>query len=81
MIFIMGDNYSDREGRRGGSYDSFMLKCIGWFILLCIAGFVVCVILGLLKVAVSAVVIIAAILLFIGLLGWVGYSKIKKRNS
>lgn len=72
---------ADKGSRKGGSYDNFMLKCIGWFILLCVVGFVACVILGLLKVAISTVVIIAAILLFIGLLGWVGYSKIKKRNS
>ena len=76
----MGTDDFDTDKRTDrGSYDSFMLKCIMWFILLCAVGFVVCVILGMLKIAVQAIVIVAAILLFIGLLGWVGYEKIKNR--
>lgn len=73
------DNFDRDKDRDHGSYDAFMLKCIMWFILLCAVGFVVCVILGMLKIAVQAIVIVAAILLFIGLLGWVGYEKVKKR--
>ena len=64
---------------RADEHDGFMLKAIGWFILICIVGFVACVILGMLKVAIQAVVIVAAVLMFIALLGWVGYEKVKNR--
>lgn len=74
------DNYNMDKKENRGSFDSFMLKCILWFILLCAVGFVVCVILGMLRIAVQAIVIVAAILLFIGLLGWVGYEKVKNRS-
>lgn len=70
----------DYVGRSGGqSRDSFMIKTVAWFIVLCVVGCVVCVILGMLKVAIQAMVIVAAILMFIALLGWVGYEKIKNR--
>lgn len=69
---------NDRDPK-GRSHDEFMLKMVGWFILLCIVGFIACVILGTLKVAIQAIVIIAAILMFLALLGWVAYEKMRSR--
>lgn len=75
----MEDNvYTEkRDGNR--DRDAFMIKAVAWFILLCVVGCVVCVILGMLKIAVQAMLIIAAVFMFIALLGWVGYEKIKNR--
>lgn len=75
------NNYKNIESqkRRDDSHDSFMIKAVLWFIALCVVGFIACVILGMLKVAIQAVVIIAVVLMFIALLGWVAYEKIKAR--
>lgn len=77
------NDYKDMKvgKREEGRNDSFMIKAVLWFIALCVAGCVVCVILGALKVAIQAVVIVAAVLMFIALLGWVGYEKIKARMT
>lgn len=66
--------------RNLNDHDRFMIKCVGWFIVICAVGFVACVILGFLKIAVQAVITVAAILMFIALLGWVGIEKIKNRR-
>lgn len=60
-------------------HDSFMIKAVLWFIALCVVGCVVCVILSMLKVAIQAMVIAAAILMFVALLGWVGYERARNR--
>lgn len=59
--------------------DKTLIKLVLWFIALCITGFVVCVILGMLKIAIQAIVIVAAILMFLILLGWIGYGRIRER--
>lgn len=61
------------------THDEFMIKLVVWFIALCVIGFIACVILGTLKIAIQAMVIVAAILMFIALLGWVAYEKIRNR--
>ena len=68
----------EKQGR-DPDRDSAMLKLVGWFIVLCVVGVIACVILGTLKVAIQAVIIVAAVLMFIALLGWVGYEKIRNR--
>lgn len=75
------NDYKGTDGRRerDGKHDSFMIKAVLWFIALCVVGCVVCIILGALRVAIQAVVIVAAVLMFIALLGWVGYEKIRNR--
>ena len=60
-------------------HDAFMIKAIGWFIVLCVVGCVACIILGTLKVAIQAMVVAAAVLMFIALLGWVAYEKTRNR--
>lgn len=75
------NDYKETDGRRqnDAKRDSFMIKAVLWFIALCAVGCVVCVILGALRVAIQAVVIVAAVLMFVALLGWVGYEKIRNR--
>lgn len=72
-------NSTSQNNRK--SHDSFMIRMVVWFIALCIAGFVACVILGMLKMAIQTIVIIAAILMFFALLGWVAYEKIRNRSD
>lgn len=60
-------------------HDSIMIKAVLWFIALCVVGCVVCVILSTLKVAIQAMVIAAAVLMFIALLGWVCYERTRNR--
>ncbi len=76
-----GNDYKRIDGRKqsDGKPDSFMIKAVLWFIALCVVGCVVCIILGALKVAIQAVVIAAAVLMFVALIGWVGYEKIRNR--
>lgn len=75
----MENNDISREARKArDSHNDFMIKAVLWFIALCIIGFVACVILGMLKIAIQAMVITAAILMFIVLLGWVAYEKLKR---
>jgi len=73
--------YVEDGGGGRASRGSVKIRLVFWFIVLCVAGFVVCVILGMLKMAIQAMVIVAAILMFIALLGWVGYEKIRNRNN
>lgn len=61
--------------------DETLLKLVGWFILLCVVGSVVCVILGVIKAAIQALVIVAAVLLFIALGCSVIYWRIKARHK
>lgn len=75
----MGKEYDN--GGRGDSWDrdKFMIKLVLGFIVLCIVGFIACVILGTLRIAIQAMVIVAAVLMFIALLCWVAFEKIKRR--
>lgn len=68
-----------RETLRRPSHDQVMIKAVVWFIALCVIGCLACVILSVLKIAIQAMVIAAAILMFIALLGWVAYEKVRNR--
>lgn len=72
--FDMENKYSGR-----GAHGHFLLKLIMWFIVLMAVGTIACIVLGTLRIAVQAVVITGAVLMFIILIGIIAWNSIRNR--
>lgn len=73
------ENTDLQELKKKNDKRSLLVKVLMWFIALSVVGCVVCIILGMLKVAIEAMVITAAILMFVALLCIVGYNRVRQK--
>lgn len=78
-VLLQNSRIMDNAQSSRHDHDVWLIKLILWFIGLCIVGFVVCVILGMLRVAVQAIVIVAAVLMFFILIGIIIRERIRDR--